>query len=335
MHEIIKKEYSVTVSMISYNDEAIIEDCLLSIRNQDYDQELVNILMVDGGSTDKTLEIAKKYNVIVVSRPDLKNCPTVRGGMGITLPTTDLILSFSADNRLQEKDLLSKMVDILADEDIVACETLRYGYRKNDPVLSRYFALVGGCDPIGISLGRADRGPYDSNKWHTFGLSQDCGEYFKVKFEPNISKIPPIGANGFLVKRSLLEGIDHKETGAHIDMCVSLIRSGRNTFAFIKNRHIVHYINVKIIPFLKRRILYADTYSADKIKREYKVFQKKDILKLTWIIFINITVIIPLLRAIKGYIYVRDIAWFLHPIMCFIFTIGYGWFYLKKLLFFR
>ena len=91
-----KKNYSVTVSMISYNDEIILEDCLASIRNQDYDQKLINILMVDGGSTDNTLEIAKKYNAIVVSRPDLKNQPTVRGGMGITLPTTDLILSFSA-----------------------------------------------------------------------------------------------------------------------------------------------------------------------------------------------------------------------------------------------
>ena len=45
------KKLSVTISMISYNDANIIDDCLKSIRNQDYGGE-VKILMVDGGSTD-------------------------------------------------------------------------------------------------------------------------------------------------------------------------------------------------------------------------------------------------------------------------------------------
>jgi glycosyltransferase involved in cell wall biosynthesis len=328
-----KKNYSITVSMISYNDEAILEDCLVSIRNQDYDQNLIDILLIDGGSSDETLKIAQKYGATIISRPDLKNQPNIRGGIALQTAQTDLILFFSADNRFQEKDTLSEMAKTLEDQEVVACETLRYGYNQTDPILSRYFALIGGCDPIAVGLGKADRGPYDKNRvWHSFGAVQDCGEYYKIKFTADISKIPTIGTNGFLIKREMLDKMDYKENVAHTDMCVSLIRQGYNTFTFVKNKHIIHYINITPTYFLKRRLLWAKIYSGDKIKREYSVFQKKDTPRLILMILANFTLIIPLLRAVKGYLAVRDRAWFLHPLMCFTFTLGYSGFYIKKYL---
>ncbi|MFA5108978.1 MAG: glycosyltransferase family 2 protein [Patescibacteria group bacterium] len=329
----IKKDYSITVAMISYNDELILEDCLSSIRNQDYDQNLIDILLVDGGSSDGTLKIAHKYEATVISRPELRDWPNIRGGIALQTAQSDFILFFSADNRFQEKDALSEMVKTFENQEIVACETLRYGYRKTDPILSRYFALIGGCDPIAVGLGKADRGPYDNNLiWHSFGDAQDWGEYYKVKFVADIAKIPTIGANGFLIRKEMLDKMDYKENVAHIDMCVSLIRKGYDTFAFVKNRHIIHYINIGFLSFLKRRLLWAKVYSADKIKREYGVFQKKDTIRLILMIFANLTFIPPFLRAVKGYLFVRDIAWFLHPLMCFIFTLSYGWFFIKKYL---
>ncbi|MFA6919235.1 MAG: glycosyltransferase [Patescibacteria group bacterium] len=326
-----KQDYSIGVLMLSYNDESILEDCLMSIRNQNYDQSLINIFLMDGGSSDGTLRIAQKYGATIISHPELKNQPDIRTAIGFQASRADLVIFFSADNRFQEKDALSEMVKTFDDQEVVACETLRYGYRKTDPALSRYFALIGGCDPIAVGLGKADRGPYDKNgSWHSFGVALDCGEYFKVKFESDVSKIPTIGANGFLIRRELIDEMDYKENGAHIDMCVSLIKKGYSSFAFVKNKHVVHYINISIIAFLKRRLLWAKVYSADKIKREYGVFQKKDTVRLILMVFANLTFILPLLRAIKGYFFVRDIAWFLHPLVCFVFTLSYGLFYFKK-----
>ena len=316
--------------MVSYQDEAILADCLASIRNQKYDQKLIQIIIVDGGSADKTLEIAKKYGAITISRPDLKNYQNKRGKIALKQANGDLMLFFSADNRFQEPDILTKMVTILADKKIAGCETLRYAYRRTDPVLSRYFALIGGCDPVGIGLGKADRGPYDTKRWHSFGEVKDCGDYYRVKFKPDIAKIPSLGANGFLIKRELVEKTDFKKTIAHIDMCVSLIQQGYDAFAFLKNRHVVHYITTNPIPFLKRRLFLADMYSAEKTERVYKVFHWKDTGKLIWLIFTNLTLVFPLLRAVKGLFYVPDPAWFLHPVMCFVFTLGYGWFFYKK-----
>ena len=135
----IKKYYSVAIVMISYNDELIIRDCLESIRKQEYPSGKVEILLVDGGSTDETIEIAKEYGANVIIRKDLKDKPHKRGEIATMTPKTDLIIFFSADNRFQEKDCMLKMIEPFYDTDVVASETLKYGYDKNDPILSRYF----------------------------------------------------------------------------------------------------------------------------------------------------------------------------------------------------
>lgn len=327
-----KPPLTITVSMISYNDERILDDCLASIRDQDYDQRAIDILMVDGGSTDTTLRIAKKYGAKVISRPDLKDKPYIRGGMAFTLPKTDLILFFSADNRLQERDTLSRMAETFRDEEIAGCETWRYGLRETDPVISRYFALIGGADPIAVGLGKADRGPYDARSWHSFGEMTDCGNHYKVRFSGDVSKTPTLGANGFLVRKKLVETSGLAVHAAHIDVCVDLIRQGHNQFAFVKNKHVIHFIDVKLMSFIKRRLLYARLYSPDNINRIYSVFQAKDFPRLLYIIVFYPTFLIPALRALRGYMVVRDPAWFLHPVMCSLFTVSYSLHFIKNIL---
>ena len=326
-----KLDFTVTVSMISFNDEGILDECLSSIRSQDYNQKLINILVIDGGSTDNTLEIAKKYGATVVSRPDLKDKAYIRGGMAFTTPETDLILFFSADNRLQELDTLSRMVETFLDEDIVGCETLRYGYRKADPAISRYFALIGGADPIAVGLGKADRGPHDSKNWHLSDEAEDCGSYYKVKFTDDIEKIPTLGANGFLFRRELVKKTNLAVHATHTDLCVDWIQQGYNQFAFVKNRHVIHFINVTLISFIKRRLHYEQMYSNKKINRIYSVFQKnKDAPRLLYITFTYFTFLIPVIRAIKGCLSVRDPAWFLHPVMCFLFVLSYSLHFIRN-----
>lgn len=328
----INDKPTITAVMISLNDELILNDCLSSIRKQDYPQQLIKIILIDGGSTDATINIAKKYGAEVISRPDLKDSPNIRGGIALTTATSDLILFVSADNRLQEEDLLSLMVRSLANPEVVACETLRYGFNSSDPMLSRYFALIGGADPIAVSLGKADRGPYDRNGWHGYGEAKDCEFFYKITFPKDISKIPTLGANGFLVKRAFLEKTSLASSALHIDMCVDLILQGHNKFAFLKDKHVIHFLDLKLLSFLKRRLLYANMYHSTKTRRIYSVFQRQDLYKLIIIVLCNLTLLFPLLRAFKGFLNKKDIAWFLHPIVCFAFTVGYSIFFMKKYL---
>ena len=48
---------SVTIAMPAYNEEHYIEACIASVQAQDYPRELIEILVADGRSTDRTRDI--------------------------------------------------------------------------------------------------------------------------------------------------------------------------------------------------------------------------------------------------------------------------------------
>ena len=47
----------VTIAMPAYNEEKYIEACIASVQAQDYPAELIEILVADGRSTDRTRDI--------------------------------------------------------------------------------------------------------------------------------------------------------------------------------------------------------------------------------------------------------------------------------------
>lgn len=321
---------TITVLMLSYQDEAILDECLASVRNQTYDQSLVKIMLADGGSTDGTEKIARKYNADFISRPDLRDRPELRGALAARAASTDLVISISADNRLQEQDTLEKMVETFVDPFVIGCTSWRYGFRKTDPAMSRYFALIGGNDPIAVGLGKADRAPHDAQAWHSFGSVEDRGGWYRVKFEKDVAKVPTLGANGFMCRRELIAKSQYADYGTHIDLCFDLIRQGYDCFAFVKDRHVIHFIDIGLLPFVKRRLQYAQTYSKEFVPRIYSVFQTRDLPRLVFILVAYPTLLIPFIRALKGYWAVRDPAWFLHPLMCAVFTASYSFHFVKK-----
>lgn len=50
----------ISVVIISYNQGEFLEETILSVVNQDYDDK--EIILIDGGSSDSSVEIIKKYN---------------------------------------------------------------------------------------------------------------------------------------------------------------------------------------------------------------------------------------------------------------------------------
>ena len=315
--------YSVTIALLTFNDEKIIETCLKSIRNQTYKGD-VQILLVDGGSTDKTLKIAEKYKCIVLSHPELRDHPNKRAQISLSSITSDIAIIFSADNRFQENHALEEMIKPFNNKKIAVVQTFKYGFYNESSLLTKYFALIGGADPIAVELGRADRAPYDTQKWHSFGTVTSFEDRFEVVFKNDANKLPTLGANGIAVRNSLLKKFPI-EQALHTEMCLNFIQHGYNTFAFVKPAHIVHEIHADIISFCKRRLQWATLYSESNVERGYKVFDiKRDLFKILYIVFIAVTFIVPFLRALKGCFTYRHKAWFLHPIVLFIFVLSYG-----------
>src|SRR3989344_5394919 len=179
-NKILSRFPSITVIIATYNSEKTIKDCLKSVRLQDYPQEKINILLADGGSTDNTFQIARKFNVnIIPVPPELQNAEYNKG-IAVRKATGELLLMIDHDNVLPHDSWLINMVrPLLVEKDVVGVETLRYKYNPKGYLLDRYFALFGG-DPFSFYLGKLDRLAYLYAEYNLFGSAIDRGSYYIV-----------------------------------------------------------------------------------------------------------------------------------------------------------
>lgn len=326
---------TISVVIATYNSQNTIEKCLKSVRDQKYPQEKIEIILADGNSKDKTLQIAKKYNVKILAIDPQKQNAEYNKGVAVRKATGELLLLIDHDNVLPHANWLTKMIKPLRDNnDIVAVETLRYHYDPKAVLLDRYFALFGAGDPLAFYLGKADRLSFIYDTYNLFGDVRDMGSYYIVRFKP--SEIPTLGANGFLIRRNIL--MENAQVGEdhffHIDVNVDLIKKGYNTYAFIKD-DIIHLTGYKnISSFLYRRKLFMEQFHFQtKARRRYSVFMKQDTLNLLKFILYAATFVKPTFDAARGYIKIQDSAWFLHPFLSFTLLVIYGYTTIKRTVF--
>ncbi len=320
---------SVSCVIATYNSADSIMECLESVFSQDYSKERLEVIIVDGGSLDNTLAILKRFKVKLYKVPPEKQEAEYNKGTGAPHAKNELVLFIDADNVLPHKMWLRKMVQpMVEDENIIGSETLRFHYDKKDLILDRYFALLGGVDPVPYYLGKNSKLSWAFEKYNLLGEAKDMGEYFRVKLSGK--RIPVIGANGFILRRKLLKYIKPgPENFFHTDINYDLIQKGFNIYAFVKDS-IIHLKRTKasnFIKFLIRRKYIMETQYFEKIKyRRHAVFvpETDTIYLIKYIIYAS-TFIKPTYDAIRGYLKVRDIAWFIHPIICFSYLIVYSW----------
>jgi len=86
----------ITIIIPTYNEERFIADCLNSVYNQDYPKDKMEVIVIDGHSTDKTVEIIRQNfpNVILLDNPN-KIVP-IALNMGIKQAKGDYIIRLDA-----------------------------------------------------------------------------------------------------------------------------------------------------------------------------------------------------------------------------------------------
>lgn len=326
---------TISVVTATFNSGKTLERCLKAVREQDYPQGKIEIILGDGGSTDKTLEIAKKYRAKVIKIPNEKQHAEYNRGVAFNKASGELAIILDHDNFIPYKTWMKDMVEpLLLNPQMVATETCYYDYNKKYKVMDRYCALFGISEPLPFYLGKADRLPHFADTWINLGEAKDMGNYYSVKFDKNPLKIPTIGTNGCLMRRKLVMENAQAKAELHypIDVMVDVINNGYNEFGFVKNS-LIHLTNLGgFWPYLRRRIMFIQQYHwQHQATRRYSVFMRGDEWKLAKYVFFSLTFIKPTLDALRGYLKIHDLAWFVNPFMCFATTIIYSYVTVKNL----
>jgi len=327
----MKKNVLPTVSIltITYNpNAAVVTRSLESIKNQNYPKEKIEHIVVDGGSKPELIHLMKSYGCKVIVRKDLKLNGEARRSYAVTSAKKDIIFWLESDNILEDENSLRALVQpFMDDPKIISTFPLHYGYNKNGSILDRYSALFGGCDPVVLYLNKTDREPWYMERYTKGNYVRKEKSYDVVEFDEH--NLPTVGDNGFLTRRSVLLKADiSPERYVHIDIYVDLLKLGYNRFAIVNTTTIEHIIGTSLLTLIKRRMIYAERFSLspDIKNRRYFVYNKKefiDKIRLFFYMVFSATVLQPLVLSIRGYIEIKDISWFLHPIACFLFMLYY------------
>lgn len=325
---------SISIVSTMYNpNKAVFKRVLEAIKNQDYPKNKIEHLLIDMGSNKDIISFAKKYGCRVIDKRDVLSAEA-RKSIGLQEAKNDLVLFLNLDNIMMDNRYLRRLAEpFLKEKNIVASFPLHFHYRKKMSLVDRYCALFGVADPVVLYLKKNDRQPWYVDDLKLGKTIKKTSQYSVIEFDE--STLPTVGDNGYLVDRkTLLMSPNQNERYIHIDVFVDLLKQGYNKFAVIKTPTIEHHVDDSLISLVGRRAFYAYGLSSQKYttKRRYLTFNPsspRDVKNIFLFALFTVTIIQPLLLSIKGYLKIRDIAWFLHPIACVVFLVYYTETYLR------
>jgi len=311
----------VTFAIPTYNSGSKLERLLKSITKQNYPKSKYEILIADGGSTDNTLEIAKKYNCKILYNP--KRFAEPGKALCVDHAKGEMICFVDDDNELPTRDWLLRMIKpLIQDKEIVASEPIKFEYSKNMSPLDRYWALSGFNDPVFYYMGLYDKLNYVSGSWNGVGIKgEDKGDYIKFTIE-STSKLITIGANGFIVRTEIIRKVDYHNL-LDIDKVAEMIRLGYNTFAKVKIG-IYHYFCPDLNNYVKkakRKIKNVRNPNHVGVKKRKIEYPKLGVLKF---ILATLTLLPLFYYSFRGYLRKKDNAWFMHIPVCWVTLLIYG-----------
>lgn len=308
---------SISIIIPTYNAQGILAQCLESIKKQDYPREKIEIIIADGGSKDRTIDIARKYNVDKVIHNKLQ-VEEFGKALCIEASKNEIIAFIDQDNILVSSNWLKKMVEPFKEMEIVGSEPLFYSYRKGDPAIVSYCSLIGADDPLYVYLGYYDRFCYFKDKWTEAPTEQENkGNYLHVKLLSS-REIPTIGANGFMVRSNIIKKLKYRPF-IHTDFVYQMVLSGFRDFAKVKVG-LIHLHAVTLRDFLKKKLRRVQRYG--RTKRSYNDLNLKNVKLLTFILYSLL--FLTALDSIRGYVKKPNLAWLLHPLICYMVTLAYA-----------
>lgn len=160
--------YKISIIIRTYNEQKHIGEVLESLKRQSY--ENYEIILVDSESTDMTLEIAKKYDIKIVSILKKDFNYSYASNIGVNNSTGDIICFLSGHSVPVKENYLEEINNIFRNEKIGGCygDTIaledgsiteklfnKLGYIKNKMKNLEYMVLENEIHPGILSCSNA------------------------------------------------------------------------------------------------------------------------------------------------------------------------------------
>jgi glycosyltransferase involved in cell wall biosynthesis len=314
------KTISVTFIIATLNSGRVLTNCLRSIHSQIHPGIIIKILVVDGGSSDNTLTIAKQYKCQIKTNP-LKTAEAAKA-LGIAATNTEYIALIDSDNILPSTTWLKNMLEpLLKDKLIIGSEPWSYTYRPNGGFIERYSSLTGINDPYCLTVRNYDRQNILSGRWTGLSINiTDFDNYQSFTLIPG-QLFPTIGANGTIYRTEILKKYFSGDYFFDTDFINHIPIPF--TFAKVKTGIIHTFCESSISKFYRKQIRRVKDLYQFSSSRVFSPSQNNFFNSIKFSLYV-VTILPVLFDTFKGCLKKPDSAWLFHPLACIITLYAYG-----------
>jgi len=307
-----------SVFIPTYNAAQRIEKCLISIRQQEYPADKVEIVVVDGGSTDGTRAIAGEFGATVLDNP--KKLAHFAFSEFAAQATGDLVIMFAADNELGVPNWLSMANTAFERYRDMSALWGRQVAAPQDPPANHYYELIQN-DPLSFFVNR--NLDFYKRYGSIFEVEGSTGWLFRVE-----AGRPLVwGANGLVLRWELAKPFFLKSFAGDNDVFQGVIESGHNLVGYLPGMKIIHHHIRSVAEW------------AGKLKRNFhrhflshyeernmgwildKTFRRR---LLLWIIYAGVPFFSgfdAVVRSVRD----RNACWLYHPVFNMVQLTVYSW----------
>ncbi len=315
----------VTFFLPVYNEEKRISRCIESILKQDYPREKIEILVIDGGSGDKTKELASSFECTRIF-DNAKKLADFGIKICMRHATGDIFVIFAADNELVSSDWLRFVSDLFINNYKLSVLWCKMIASENDAPINKYYELIQN-DPLSFFANKNLQN-YLKNTKAVNLKGRDCYIFDVCKNRPLVW-----GANGLVYRTGIIRDIVLQDKFiADNDLFQTIVENGYNQVAYIPNLYVFHH-SLKNIPDWVRKWNrnYVEHFLNQRKTRNLNWIMDKEFnwKLLLWIVYSCLPVF-SIIHSI--YLSVKDkrIHWLYHPLMNFLQLATYSYLTLSK-----
>lgn len=300
----------ITIVMPTYNSEKTLGRALSSIRKQTMDQNAIEILVIDGGSTDKTVSIAQKYGAIVLENPE--KIPETAKRIGFAYAHGQYIIMQDSDEVwCNEKQLANRMKFFEKNQDVFCLITDKLIPGKGCGLSCAYLNMVS--DPFSYIIYQKKFSCVEQNRKYLSRKSK----YGNV-YQYTVNDIAPIGDGGCtmidLKKATELYGNKVVSQEFATSIFIQMINITHKV-GIIPNDNIIHYSTASFRGFLKklRFRIHINLNDIEKSGYNSRARYSKNLRnrKLLFVLY-SLTVIAPVLDSVRLSVRYKRPSFLLH-----------------------
>lgn len=319
----------VSIAIPTYNSELTLKRTLKSIHRQSYPKNKIEVLIIDGGSKDRTIEIAKIYGYKII--PNIKTDLIFGKHLGLLKATGKYLMFLDSDEVLENSKSLEIKVSIFQENNRIK-SIMSSGLKtpKDYADINYYINEFG--EPFSFFMHGLTQNPdfyihQMSKKGRKVYEDKDCAVFSFYQIKP-LPIIEPTGAGSMVDLGFLKSKFPQIKNNPFLTMLMFYLLNNCDTLlAVTKNDPVVHYSAGTLTKYLKKisSRVKNNTYQTTMGKAGFsgrEKFQPKWFKFKKYLFFpYSFSLIMPIFESLYFAFVRKNYIYLIHPVIC-IYTAG-------------